>query len=129
MRKFWPHFLLEQSPEGKLWIDQPVGTGLVQGAFAWNQSLENQLGSVTLASAATITPSCALTFVTGTTQVANITPPLSGMHVLILVFTDGAPGAFLTTGNIKTAYQPIQNRPIMMVYDPISAKYWVNAVV
>ncbi len=84
---------------------------------------------VTIAAAATVAPTGKLTFLTGTTQVATITAPIGGMHVLWLCFTDASPGALLTTGNIKTAYTPIQNRPFAMVYDPSSAKYWVQAVV
>lgn len=83
----------------------------------------------TIAAAATISPTTRLTFLTGTTQVANITPPTSGYCEVLLCFTNGAPGAFLTTGNIKTAYQPIQNRPILCCYDPSSAKWWIAAVV
>jgi hypothetical protein len=83
----------------------------------------------TIASAATIAPTTKLTFVTGTTQVATITPPVDGYCEIALCFTDGSPGAFATTGNIKTAYQPIQNRPIDLCYDPASAKWWVKAVV
>lgn len=83
----------------------------------------------TIAAAATIAPVHGFTFLTGTTQVSTITPPMLGFHILSLCFTDGSPGAFLTTGNIKTAYTPIQNRPIMLLYDPSTAKYWVNAVV
>lgn len=84
---------------------------------------------VTIAAAATITPTTKLTFVTGTTQVATITPFTTGYHEITLCFTNGSPGAFLTTGNIKTAYTPIQNRPIDLCYDPSSALYWVKAVV
>lgn len=84
---------------------------------------------VTLASAATIVPTTRLTFVTGTVQVANVTPPLAGHHELILCFTDNAPGALLTTGNLKTAYTPITNRPFALQYDPATAKYWIQAVV
>jgi hypothetical protein len=83
----------------------------------------------TIASAATIAPSSKLTFVTGTVQLATITPPVSGYCEITLCFTDNAPGAFLTTGNIKTAYTPITNRPIDLCYDPVSAKWWVKAVV
>jgi hypothetical protein len=82
----------------------------------------------TIASAATIAPVGFLTFLTGTVQVATITPPIDGAHMLALVFTDGAPGALLTTGNIKTAYTPIQNRVFLLFYDPSSAKYWVMTV-
>lgn len=83
----------------------------------------------TMAAAATIAPTTKLTFLTGQTQVATITPPVTGYCELTLCFTDAAPGAFLTTGNIKTAYQPIQNRPIDLCYDKSSNKWWVKAVV
>lgn len=88
-----------------------------------------QLLPPTIASAATISPTTKLTFVTGTTQVATINSPVSGYCEITLCFTNAAPGAFLTTGNIETAYQPIQNRPIDLCYDPSSAKWWVKAVV
>lgn len=92
------------------------------------QSLQNAKPN-TIAAAATVAPVHKLTFLTGTTQVATVTPPESGFHILWLCFTDANPGAFLTTGNIKTAYTPIQNRPIAMLYDPSTAKYWQAAVV
>lgn len=83
----------------------------------------------TIASAATIAPVNKLTFLTGTVQLATITPPVTGYCEITLCFTNAAPGAFLTTGNIQIAYQPIQNRPIDLCYDPSSAKWWVKAVV
>lgn len=83
----------------------------------------------TIASAATIAPTTKCTFLTGTAQLATITPFTSGYQEITLVFTDGSPGAFVTSGNIKTAYTPIQNRPIDLCYDPSSAKWWVKAVV
>lgn len=92
------------------------------------QSDKNKLPP-TIAAAATIAPTTKMTFITGTTQVATITPPASGYHELTLCFTNASPGAFLTTGNIQIAYQPIQNRPIDVCYDPSSKKYWVKAVV
>ena len=78
----------------------------------------------TIASAATIAPTSLLTFLTGTVQLATITPPLTGMHMLVLIFTNASPGAFVTTGNIKAAYQPIQNLPVVLFYDPVTALYW-----
>ncbi len=83
---------------------------------------------VTIAAAATIAVVSRLTFVTGTTQVATITPPVSGYCEISLCFTNGSPGALLTTGNIKSAYTPIQNRPFTLQYDPSSAKWWVQTV-
>lgn len=96
--------------------------------FSTVQSNQQQFPA-TIAAAATIAPVAKLTFLTGTTQVATITPPVSGYCELTLCFTDGSPGALLTSGNIKTAYTPIQNRPIDLCYDPSSAKWWVKAVV
>lgn len=88
---------------------------------------------VTLASAATIAPTTKLTFVTDQVQVANITPLDSGAYQEVtLCFTHAAPGAFLTNGTahpIKTAYQPIQNRPVDLCWDPLSNFWWVKAVV
>lgn len=118
----------EISPDGYLHQDQPVSGDLNQGNFAPNQSAA-QPTPPTIASAATIAPTTAMTFLTGTVQVATITPPLVGYHELTLCFTDGSPGALLTSGNIKTAYTPIQNRPFKAYYDPVSAKYWIQAVV
>ena len=82
----------------------------------------------TIASAATIAPVHGLTFVTGTVQVATITRPILGFHILWFVFTNAAPGALLTSGNIQTAYTPIQNRPFALLYDPSLAKYMPMAV-
>jgi hypothetical protein len=83
----------------------------------------------TIAAAATIVPRAKLTFLTGTTSVVTITPPVTGYHELTLCFTNASPGVFSTAGNIQIAYQPIQNRPIDLCYDPSSNKYWVKAVV
>lgn len=111
-----------QSPEGKYWDDLNFQN------FSSVQN-SNQPMPVTLASAAVIAPTTRLTFVTGTAQVATVTPPVTGHHELVLCFTNAAPGALLTSGNIQFAYQPIQNRPFALQYDPLTAKYWVQAVV
>jgi hypothetical protein len=78
----------------------------------------------TIASAATIAPTTLMTFLTGTVSLATITPPVSGAHMLVLIFTNASPGVFVTTGNIKSALQPIQNLPVVLFYDPITALYW-----
>ena len=82
----------------------------------------------TIASAATIAPTTRLTFVTGTVAVATITAPVTGYHELVLIFTDANPAALVTTGNIKTAYTPLQNKSFSLHYDPTTAKYWTEAV-
>ena len=78
----------------------------------------------TIASAATITPVHKMTFVTGTVQVATITPPVNGYHMLVFVFTNATPGAMLTSGNIKRAVAPAQNVPVILHYDPNTKLYW-----
>lgn len=78
----------------------------------------------TIAAATTIAPTSFLTFVTGTTAVGTITPPVTGAHMLCLIFTDGSPGTTATTGNIATAVVPTQNLPSLFVYDPVTAKYY-----
>ena len=81
---------------------------------------------VTVAAAATITPSTFITLITGTTAVATITPPVTGAHLLALVFTATNPGAFLTTGNINTTgvtTPGTNSRVTFMVYEPNQAKY------
>lgn len=87
-----------------------------------------QLPATVLAAAATIAPNTFVTFLSGTTQVATVTPPVSGAVLLGFVFTDASPGALLTSGNIKSAYTPIQNRLFFMYYDYPSAKWWVMSV-
>lgn len=88
------------------------------------QSDKQQL-PVTMAAAATITPTTFLTFLTGTTQVENITPPVSGSCLIALVFTDANPGAFLATGNIQSTKDPAQNELVLLCYDPSSAMWYV----
>lgn len=83
-----------------------------------------QPAPVTIASAATIAPISFLTFLTGTVQLVTITPPVTGAHMLCLIFTNGSPGAFLTTGNIKSAITPAQNVPVFVVFDPVTNLYW-----
>lgn len=126
--KLFLHSLINNGSEGYLFQDQATSGDLSQGNFAPNQS-DKTPTPVTMAASATIAPTTAMTFLTGTTQVATITPPLAGYHELTLCFTDNAPGALLTSGNIKTAYTPITNRPFKAYYDPVTAKYWIQAVV
>lgn len=82
----------------------------------------------TIASAATIAPTGLLTVVTGEVVIANIIPPVTGAHLLFLVFTATTPGTATTTGNIATAVVPTQNIPTGFLYNPQTAKYyaWAN---
>lgn len=78
----------------------------------------------TIASAATIAPTTFLTFISGTVQIATITPPVTGAHMLVTIHTDVAPVDYLTSGNILNAVDPAQNLMNFFVYDPIQAKYY-----
>jgi hypothetical protein len=78
-----------------------------------------------MASAATISPTTFLTFITGTVQIANITPPVSGACLIALVFTNANPGAFLNTGNIESTKDPAQNELVLLAYDPVTAMWYV----
>ncbi len=81
----------------------------------------------TIASAATIAPTTFVSFITGTTQLVTITPPIAGAHMLVFIFT-GAMGAFSTGGNIGVAADPGQNIATIMIYDPVTNKYWPGAI-
>lgn len=84
-----------------------------------------QPAPVTMAAAATIAPTTLVTFLTGTTSVVTITPPVTGTHVLILVSTDsGTTNATTTAGNIKIVSTFVQNKALFMTYDPVGGKYY-----
>jgi len=85
---------------------------------------------VTVAAATTIAPSTFLTLITGTTAVNQITPPVTGSHMLALCFTATNPSAFGTTGNIDVTAvtTPLTNSRItFMIYNPNTAKYLPHA--
>lgn len=77
-----------------------------------------------MAAAATIAPTTFLTFLSGATQVATITPPVTGSHMLALVFTDANPGAFTGAGNVTGTKDPAQYECVLLVYSPVTAKYY-----
>ena len=79
----------------------------------------------TVASAATIAVDTFLTIITGTVDIATITPPTAGTHVIRLLFTDAAPPDLLTTGNVLIGSTTIaQNNIVDLTYNPINAKYY-----
>lgn len=84
---------------------------------------KSQPSPYTIASTTTIAPTTFMVYVSGTLQVETVTPPVTGQHMLVLIFTDAAPGTMLTTGNILTAVVPTQNLPTFLFYDPARAKY------
>lgn len=77
---------------------------------------------VTFATAATIAPVGFMTYVTGTAAtVANITPPVTGQHMLMIQFSTGA--VLNVTGNIANAVTVVSNVPALFFYNPLTAKY------
>lgn len=81
---------------------------------------------ITLASAATVAPTTFVTFVTGTVAIATVTPPVTGAHMLCFVFTTTTPTAFTTTGNMKAVSTPTSGLPMLLVYNPVEAKYYTK---
>ena len=80
-----------------------------------------------IASTTTIAPDTFISLVTGTIDVATITPPVTGSHMLVLVFSNAAPGDILTTGNVLVGTTAVtQNVPVLLFYDPAQAKYYVK---
>lgn len=80
---------------------------------------------VTLATATTVAPTTFLTFLTSTTTIATITPPVTGAHLLCFIFSSNQTGTFPTTGNLTIATTTVTaNVPKFLVYDPLTAKYY-----
>jgi hypothetical protein len=77
----------------------------------------------TIASAATVAPVNFLSLISGTTAIATVTPPVTGAHMLCMIFTTTTPVAFTTTGNIINVATPTLNLPVFLVYNPNTAKY------
>jgi hypothetical protein len=76
---------------------------------------------VTLASANTIAPTTFLTILTGNVVIKTITPPVAHAHMLALQFA-GIAGVD-ATGNIKTLKASVVGEVMLLVYDPVAAKY------
>jgi hypothetical protein len=83
---------------------------------------ESQVLPKTVASANAITVNGFLTLLTGNTVVKTIVPPLLGVHMIALKFA-GAAGVD-NTGNINTTKASVAGEVMLLVYDPISSKYW-----
>lgn len=82
----------------------------------------------TFTAAATIAPQTFLSFITGTTAVATITPPITGVHMLALVSTTSNWAGVVTTGNVIVASVTNSvnwlNRVSLFVYNPLNQKYY-----
>ena len=98
---------------------------LLHQEFSTVQSLQ-QMGPQTIASAATIAPQSFLSYITGTTAIATIVPPVTGSCLLMFIPTGVLP-AFLTTGNIATAGVgaiSVAGQAFFMIYDPKVGKWY-----
>ncbi len=83
-----------------------------------------QPSGATVASTTVIAPQSFMTFVSGTIDITTITPPVTGQHMLALIFTNASPGDLLTTGNILVAATTItQNVPVLLFFNPLTGKY------
>ena len=79
---------------------------------------------VTIASTTVIAPTTFITFVSGTINVSTITPPVEGSHMLCIIPTDAAGFVIDTGGNVLVGSTTLaDNTPVLLVYDPIQAKY------
>ena len=87
----------------------------------------NQPAPFTFTAAASIAPTTFLSYITGTTAVATITPPVTGSHLLAIVVNTTNFAGFLTTGNILVASLTNStvwgNKLSWFVYDPSRGKY------
>lgn len=82
----------------------------------------------TITTAATIAPTNKFSFITGSTAIATITPPIPGAHELVFVFLTNQTGQFLTTGNIQQSTTTATvNIPVTLVYMPTTQKYYYRA--
>lgn len=80
-------------------------------------------GVRTIVAAATIAPTTFLTKLSGTTALANITPPMSGAHLLAIV-AGTTTAAFTTSGNIAGVTTAADTTsPILFIFDPTTGDY------
>jgi hypothetical protein len=97
------------------------------GALAFRDyvGISAQLGAApTIASAATIQPTTPIVFVSGTTNVVDITPPaqmIGGGQITII-----PTGLWSTTtaGNIALATTAVVSKALIMTYDAATAKWY-----
>lgn len=76
---------------------------------------------VTIASANTIAPTTFLTVLTGNVVIKTITPPVDFGHMLAIQFA-GIAGVD-ATGNIATLKASVVGEIMLLVYNPVTAKY------
>ena len=102
---------------------------LTDGDFEQMSTVQSNLQptSTRIAAATTIAPTTFLTFISGTTNITTITPPVSGNHMLVLIPTGATPPSVLTTGNVLVGSTTLaQNVPVILFYDTVAAKYYIK---
>lgn len=77
----------------------------------------------TLVTATTIAPTTQITYITGTTQIATITPPWSGFAGS-LDFIFASAQTTLTTGNIAIATTVVAKQTLRMTYSVVQGKWY-----
>ena len=111
--------------EGKYWTPDDLN---FQNISTVQSGL--QPGPRTIASAATIAPTTFITFVSGAVAVVNITPPVTGAHMLVLIPAAAATWATTAAGNIdKALTASVAGVPVLAFYNPITGKYTVGKLV
>lgn len=84
-----------------------------------------KLSESTLASAATIDPKSDLVFLTGTTDIATITPHFGGgFSGIVFLCPVESELATLTTGNIAVAYPLLQDTIQILCYSKARDKWY-----
>jgi len=85
---------------------------------------------VTIASATTVAPTTFSTIISGTTDIATITPFVTGSHLLLFTFNNANPADLVETGNItiggaaaNVTMSPAEGESVLLFYDPITARY------
>ncbi len=100
--------------------------------FSALQSIQNELTQKprTIASAASISPTTRFTYITGTTPVQTIVPPLPGQyHELIFNFETAHANSFAAGGNINLLgpVTSVGQRPLLGCFNPIDNLWYIHS--
>lgn len=110
---------------GKSPSQVPTNGDLGKMAFRDSPGPLNTLNSApTLASATTIQPVAPISFVSGTTNVVNITVPGSFVGGGQITLIPTAIWATTTAGNIALATTAVVGKALIMTYDATTAKFY-----
>lgn len=102
-----------------------IGSTALLGVQTTSGLFATRAAAPTIASAGTIAPTKAITFISGTTTIETITPPspisLGGGQITLI-----PTGVFLTgvTGNIALASTSVVSKALIMTYDVTTAKWY-----